>query len=52
VSAAKATSAERAQRTRAKHPRIVNPSPSDHLAVMSRAIFQAGVSWAQIDGQW
>ena len=29
-----------------------NPSPSDHLAVITRAIFQAGLSWAFIDARW
>ena len=43
---------DRGERTRKNHPRIAKPSPSDHLAVMTRAIFQAGVSWAQIDAQW
>ena len=49
---AKPDPADRGDRTRANHPRIAEPTPSDHLAVMTRAIFQAGVSWAQIDGQW
>ena len=43
---------DRGERTRKNHPRIAKPSLSDHLAVMTRAIFQAGVSWAQIDAQW
>jgi 3-methyladenine DNA glycosylase Tag len=34
------------------HERIADPTLADYLAVMSRAVFQAGVSWAQIDGQW
>ena len=34
------------------HPRISSPTPSDYLAVMSRAVFQAGLSWAAIDRQW
>jgi 3-methyladenine DNA glycosylase Tag len=34
------------------HERIERPTPADYLAVMSRAVFQAGVSWAQIDRQW
>lgn len=34
------------------HPRIAKPSLSDYLAVMSRAVFQAGLSWATIDRQW
>jgi 3-methyladenine DNA glycosylase Tag len=36
----------------AVHNRIRAPSLADYLAVMSRAVFQAGVSWAQIDRQW
>lgn len=43
---------DRGARTRKNHPRIAKPSLADHLAVMTRAIFQAGVSWAQIDAQW
>jgi len=35
-----------------EHRRIGAPSPSDYLAVMSRAVFQAGLSWAAIDRQW
>jgi 3-methyladenine DNA glycosylase Tag len=34
------------------HDRIAKPSLADYLAVMSRAVFQAGLSWAAIDGQW
>jgi 3-methyladenine DNA glycosylase Tag len=34
------------------HHRIRAPSPSDYLSVMSRAVFQAGLSWAAIDRQW
>jgi hypothetical protein len=34
------------------HERIARPTLADYLAVMSRAVFQAGLSWAQIDGQW
>jgi 3-methyladenine DNA glycosylase Tag len=34
------------------HKRIASPAPSDFLAVMSRAVFQSGLSWAAIDGQW
>jgi 3-methyladenine DNA glycosylase Tag len=34
------------------HERIDKPTPADYLAVMSRAIFQAGLSWAAIDRQW
>ncbi|HEY7993602.1 MAG TPA: DNA-3-methyladenine glycosylase I [Candidatus Eremiobacteraceae bacterium] len=43
---------DRGERTRKNHPRIAKPALADHLAVMTRAIFQAGVSWAQIDVQW
>jgi 3-methyladenine DNA glycosylase Tag len=32
--------------------RIEDPSPSDYLAVMSRAIFQAGMSWKMIETRW
>jgi 3-methyladenine DNA glycosylase Tag len=32
--------------------RIEDPSPSDYLAVMSRAIFQAGLSWKLIESRW
>jgi hypothetical protein len=31
---------------------VVDPSPSDVLAVIARAVFQAGVSWAQIAKHW
>ena len=31
---------------------ISDPSPRDVLAVMTRAVFQAGVSWAQIAKAW
>lgn len=34
------------------HDRIAKPSLADYLAVMSRAVFQAGLSWAAIDRQW
>jgi hypothetical protein len=34
------------------HKRIAQPTLADYLAVMSRAIFQAGLSWAAIDRQW
>jgi 3-methyladenine DNA glycosylase Tag len=34
------------------HRRISSPTLADHLAVMSRAVFQAGLSWAAIDRQW
>jgi len=34
-------------------PRVIDqPSLDDHLEVMTRAIFQAGLSWAFIDGRW
>ena len=34
-------------------PGVVNPaSPRDYLEVMTRAVFQAGVSWKQIADQW
>lgn len=36
----------------AEHNRIRTPSLADYLAVMSRAVFQAGLSWAAIDRQW
>ena len=35
-----------------EHKRIEKPALADYLAVMSRALFQAGLSWAQIDRQW
>jgi 3-methyladenine DNA glycosylase Tag len=35
-----------------EHRRIARPRPADYLAVMSRAVFQAGLSWAAIDRQW
>ena len=31
---------------------IVNPGPSDYLQVMTRAVFQAGLSWAAIAKHW
>jgi hypothetical protein len=34
------------------HKRIRDPSLCDYLGVMSRAVFQAGLSWAAIDRQW
>jgi 3-methyladenine DNA glycosylase Tag len=34
------------------HNRIAKPNLDDYLAVMSRAVFQAGLSWAAIDRQW
>jgi hypothetical protein len=34
-------------------PRVISdPSLDDHLEVMTRAIFQAGLSWALIDARW
>jgi hypothetical protein len=34
-------------------PRVLSaPTLDDHLEVMSRAIFQAGLSWAFIDSRW
>ncbi len=34
-------------------PRVVeNPALSDHLAIITQAIFQAGLSWAFIDARW
>lgn len=34
-------------------PGVVSPaSPSDYLEVMTRAVFQAGVSWKQIADRW
>lgn len=34
-------------------PRVVtNPTLGDHLAVITRAVMQAGLSWAFIDGRW
>jgi len=40
------------RRSPASHARIASPSDADYLAVMSRAVFQAGLSWAAIDRQW
>src|ERR1700687_3373410 len=34
------------------HNRLDKPTLPDYLAVMSRAVFQAGLSWAAIDHQW
>jgi 3-methyladenine DNA glycosylase Tag len=31
---------------------IANPSLDDHLAVITRAVMQAGLSWAMIDAKW
>jgi hypothetical protein len=36
----------------ADHKRSVPRNLSGYLAVMSRAVFQAGLSWAAIDRQW
>lgn len=34
-------------------PRVVeNPTPSDHLAIVTRAVMQAGMSWAFIEARW
>lgn len=34
-------------------PRVVtDPTMSDHLAIITRAVMQAGLSWAFIDGRW
>ncbi|HEV8021872.1 MAG TPA: DNA-3-methyladenine glycosylase I [Candidatus Lustribacter sp.] len=34
-------------------PRVIDaPTLDDHLEVMTRAIFQAGLSWALIDARW
>ena len=32
--------------------RIVQPTATDTLAVISRAVFQAGLSWALIESKW
>jgi 3-methyladenine DNA glycosylase Tag len=34
------------------HKRSVPHSLAEYLAIMSRAVFQAGLSWATIDRQW
>jgi 3-methyladenine DNA glycosylase Tag len=34
------------------HKRVAPHSLAEYLAVMSRAVFQAGLSWAAIDSQW
>lgn len=31
---------------------VENPTLSDHLAVITRAVMQAGLSWAFIDARW
>jgi 3-methyladenine DNA glycosylase Tag len=34
-------------------PRVIeNPTLSDHLAIITRAVMQAGMSWAFIDVRW
>ncbi len=34
-------------------PRVVeNPTANDHLAIITRAVMQAGLSWAFIDARW
>jgi hypothetical protein len=34
-------------------PRVVeDPTVNDHLAIITRAVMQAGLSWAFIDGRW
>ena len=34
-------------------PRVISqPTLQDHLAVISRAVFQAGLSWAMVDAHW
>jgi len=34
-------------------PRVIeNPTLDDHLAVITRAVFQAGLSWAAIEANW
>lgn len=34
-------------------PRVIDDAtPADHLAVMTRAVMQAGLSWAFIDARW
>jgi hypothetical protein len=36
-----------------KIPRVVeNPTLSDHLAIITRAVVQAGMSWAFIEARW
>jgi 3-methyladenine DNA glycosylase Tag len=32
--------------------RVVDPTLDDHLEIITRAIFQAGLSWAMIDSRW
>jgi 3-methyladenine DNA glycosylase Tag len=34
------------------HQRIKSRSLNDYLAVMSQAVFQAGIRWATIESQW
>lgn len=34
-------------------PRVIDePTLDDHLEIIARAVFQAGLSWAFIDGRW
>jgi len=43
----------KAQRAAVKeHVRIADPTIDECMAIMSRAVFQAGLSWAAIDHQW
>jgi hypothetical protein len=42
----RATPAERIPR------RVMQPTLDDHLEIMTRAIFQAGLSWAMIEARW
>jgi hypothetical protein len=32
--------------------RVIDPTLSDHLGIMTRAVFQAGLSWAIIAARW
>lgn len=31
---------------------VTNPTPADHLAIVTRAVFQTGLSWAMLDAKW
>jgi 3-methyladenine DNA glycosylase Tag len=31
---------------------VADPSSSDHLAIVTRAVFQAGLSWTMLDAKW
>lgn len=34
-------------------PRVIeDPTPDDHLEIIAKAVFQAGLSWAFIDARW